>query len=425
MIYFKNWLHRAVKSAFVKSALTLASGTIIAQLLALMAMPLLTRLYSPGDFSLLAIYMSISSIVSVVACLRFDIAIALPSCDREAVSLLVISLMLSLLTSLAALSIFTIWSFEIEDILNSRGLIEYFWLIPLTIFFASSYSALRYWSGRKLKFKSIAVNQIVQVGGGAGTQSISGLIGLTPAGLLFGHMVYSALGVIGLGFRTAGEIKNQVKKIKLQDLAKAAAAYKKFPQYSTFEALLNTAAIELPLILIAALVAGPEVGFLMLVMRIMGAPLQLVGQAVGQVYLAKAADAHRKKILKELTLTVVGGLAKVGAIPILLLSVVAPQGFAIVFGEEWFRAGELAMWLAPWFILQLLVSPVSMALHVIGRQYIALYLQFFGAVVRIGSVLLAAELLQGSVPEVYAVSGALFYAIYLFVVLHQVIKSER
>ena len=80
------------KQKFIRSIGLLAGGTAFAQLLALLALPALTRLYTPEDFTVLASYISILALLTVVACLRFEIAIPIPKDKETAVNLLVISI---------------------------------------------------------------------------------------------------------------------------------------------------------------------------------------------------------------------------------------------------------------------------------------------------------------------------------------------
>lgn len=410
---------------FFRSVVALASGTAVAQLIAMAALPILTRMYSPDVFSLLAVYISVLSIISVSACLRLDIAIPLPESDRDAAHLLVLALFFAFLVSLVTGGILWGWSDEIDQLLGNRGLQNYFWLLPLGVWLSASYSAFRYWNGRRKRFKAIAGNQVVQVSVGVGTQVAMGLGSGGAFGLLFGHMLYGGIGALGLAWRAWSADHQSFRGMSFQEMKMRLAEYRKFPQYSTFEALFNVAAIELPIILIASLAASPEAGYVLLVTRIMGAPLQLVGQAVGQVYLAHAADELRAGRLKSFTLKNIWGLAKIGVAPLLLFAVFAPDIFEILFGEQWIRAGVLAQWMMPWFILQFLVSPISMVLHVLGAQQIALWLQFFGMILRVGSILAAAAISQAFVAEVYAISGGLFYAVYLAVIVQKINKAAR
>src|SRR4051794_2925578 len=93
--------------AFARSVVTLASGTAIAQFLLALAMPVLTRLYTPAQYGALAVYSSILTVLVVVASLRYEAAIPLPEDDRTAGSLLVLTFLL--LAIMAALVSLMVW----------------------------------------------------------------------------------------------------------------------------------------------------------------------------------------------------------------------------------------------------------------------------------------------------------------------------
>ena len=71
--------------------MTFASGTAVAQLLLALAMPVLTRLYTPADYGALAVYSSMLTVLVVVASLRYEPAIPLPEDEMTAGSLLVLT----------------------------------------------------------------------------------------------------------------------------------------------------------------------------------------------------------------------------------------------------------------------------------------------------------------------------------------------
>jgi hypothetical protein len=73
-------------------------------------------------------------------------------------------------------------------------------------------------------------------------------------------------------------------------------------------------------------------------------------------------------------------------------------------------------WMTPWFVMQFVTSPVSVALHVANRQPAALLLQLFGVILRAGAVYGASIIALARMSEAYAVSGFVFYLVYLAVV---------
>ncbi|GGY27465.1 hypothetical protein GCM10008098_20670 [Rhodanobacter panaciterrae] len=258
---------------------------------------------------------------------------------------------------------------------------------------------------------------MTQAIGGAGVQVGFGWLGMAPFGLLLGQMINSGAGIAGLGRDFFREDRNKLPSLSFNGMRKMFHAYDRFPKYSTFEGLANTAGIQLPVIIIAALAVGPEAGYLMLATRAMAAPMTLIGSSVAQVYLSRAPEELRRDSLGEFTAKVIGGLAKSGVGPLIFAGIISPVAFPIIFGEEWRRAGDIVGWMTPWFVAQFLASPVSMTLHVTGHQRRALVLQLFGVIVRVGAVLLAAKFAADDVVEIYAVSGFLFYLVYVYVVV--------
>jgi lipopolysaccharide exporter len=75
-------------SSFATDILKLVTGTTFAQVVTILASPLLTRLYGLEAFGFLALFTSITSIIGVIACMRYELAIMLPKTDEEAANLL-------------------------------------------------------------------------------------------------------------------------------------------------------------------------------------------------------------------------------------------------------------------------------------------------------------------------------------------------
>ena len=92
------------KNTFVYGVSLLLGGTAGAQMLTVLAAPLLTRLYSSEDFGLLSVYTSLLALIGVVSSLRYELAIPLPEDDGEAANVAVLSLIFvgvnTLLTSI-------------------------------------------------------------------------------------------------------------------------------------------------------------------------------------------------------------------------------------------------------------------------------------------------------------------------------------
>lgn len=413
------------KDEFLRNISILTGGTVFAQLVMVLALPILTRLYSPQDFELLAVYSALISIATVGACLRFNIAIPLPKQDSDAMALLFLaSIAAFIFSALLGLVVLT-FPAEIAGLLDQPTLRPYLWMLPVGVLFASLYDAAQFWASRKKRFVLITHTRIVRSLAGASTQIGYGATQASPFGLLFGHMLYSGVGFVSLWRSIWRDDIRVLRNISLTRLKLVARSYRRYPHKSVPEALFNTMSVELPVVLIAASAVGPEAGFLMVALRVIGMPMAFIGSSVGQVYLVEAPEHQRQGLLREFTLKTMSRLFLVGMPPLVIFGSLAPFLFPIVFGSEWDRAGVIVAWLAPAFVLQFVASPVSMVLHVIDDVMLAMWVQLLGMVIRVGSVTLGLLFFPNLVTEIFAISGVLFYSLFILVILAQLKVLEE
>lgn len=410
------------QGSFLRNVSILTGGTIFAQGLMVLALPVLTRLYTPDDFNLLAVYVSTLGMVTTVSCLRYNIAIPLPEDDADGMALLALSIIAALgISFLCALPVLLVPEAS-AVVLGQPGLAPYLWMIPIGILIASLYNALQYWASRKKRFGLVTKTRITRAVGGVGTQLGIGVYSGSSFGLIFGQMLAEGLGIAGILrdlFRNDRKFFNELTLVRIRNLA---IEYIKFPFISSPEALFNSASTHLPIILIASSVGGSEGAFLFLTMRVMGIPMRLIGTSVSQVFFVEAPTNFRAGTLAEFTDRTTRTLFKVGAPPLLLIGLVSPFAFSFVFGEEWSRAGTLVAWLTPWFLLQFITSPVSVVLQVTKHLNVALWLQVFGMGTRVGLVWFGLAYLPDFVSEIFAISGVLYYFVF-FLIVKQVVAN--
>lgn len=410
----KSWQD---SKGFLRAVGMLAGSTAVGHLVTAAALPLATRLYTPAEFSSLAAFSAMVALVGVAACLRFDIAIPMPKRSGEAINLLSLSLLLAASISIALALLVWLQGERLAALFGERLSPAQMLLVPLGVMALASFSALQGWHLRSSQFGSLARAKVGQSVASAATQLGLGWHGAGAAGLMLANVIYLGGSSLWLGVRVVRQHAALLRRVSVRRMRAVGRSYDRFPKFSTLEALANSASIQVPLLLIAAWAAGPEAGLLLLAMQVMQAPMAVIGNAVGQVYLSQAPAAHREGKLDAFTAEVVRKLLRVGIGPLLFAGVVAPQVFPLLFGAEWARSGWLVSWMTPWFIAQFVASPVSMALHVTGKQRTALALQFFGLLIRVLAVAVASFAAPSAIAESYAVSGLVFYAAYLAVVL--------
>lgn len=398
--------------SFMRSVVILVGGTAVAQAITVLILPIITRIYSPSDFSLLAVFAGILSIISVIACLRYEMAISLPEKDEDAIDLFALSLVCAAIFAFLLFCVVMVWSREISIILRQPKLENYLYLLPLGVFLSSAYSATQYWATRKKNFKGIASTRFKQSISGAVVQIGLGLYGFVPIGLLLGQIINNGAGALSLVKDLLKKDFLLIKSLRLKKIFSVAGTYKQYPQYSTPEALVSIVGIQAPLIIIAAISLGAEAGYLLLASRVMLVPTMLVGKAVALVYTSRVAEEYRNGQLTEFTISTVSGLVKAGVGPFLFIGILSPIVFPLVFGSQWLRAGELALLMTPMLVMQFLSAPISMAMYVKERQRLMFMLTFIGTFFRLSAM--GAAVFMGEIQfisEVYIVSGTIFFLI--------------
>jgi len=416
-------LQKLSDNSFLSRVCLLVSGTAIAQIIALSVLPILTRLYEPEAFSVLAVFTAALSLITVNACLRFEIAIPLPKFNKMAAALCLLAV-ISVLFFVLILTLIVIFLPNSINILTNNKLNEILWLLPPSIFAVGVYNALQFWSTRKKQFGLISKTRVVQSTVGTSIKLVAGYFACGSAiGLVFGQMFAQGSGFISLMKKLIRVDWKIFSRLKIVHLKLAFVRYVKFPKYSTLEAFANTGGIQIPIILISYYAIGPEAGYMMIAMQLLSAPMSLIGNAVAQVYLSEGAERYNSGGLKDFTHATVVNLAKLAMVPLLVVAVTAPVISPYLLGEEWQRAGTLISWMTPWYFMQFITSPVSMALHITNNQKVAFVLQLFGLILRLGCVLGAAVFAKNMISEAFAVSGFIFYCAYMLVVLNVLSKS--
>jgi lipopolysaccharide exporter len=376
--------------AFTRSVMTLASGTAIAQLLIVFATPVLTRLYTPADYGALAVYSSTLTVLVVLASLRYEAAIPLPEEDEVAGSLLALTFVL--LGIMAALVSLLVWlgGDVFLTVVNVPALRPYRWLIPLGFIGAGAYQVLSYWAIRRREFGRVARTKLSQGAGQVVTQIALGVAGAGAPGLLIGDVIGRAAGAGGLALLALRG--HPFARVTRASLVAVAARYRRFPLLTTWSGLLNVGSLQLPSILFSAGFGAAAAGLYALSFKMLVLPTMLVGQAVGQVFLSRAATLAREpERLRQLTERTALALFAGGLPVFCAVALAGPQLFGSVMGSRWEQAGRYAQVMAPWFAVWLVSSPLSGLLTVREWQGSALTFTAFEFALRLGALLIGAR----------------------------------
>ena len=380
----KNQLRRLLPgNTFARGVGVLVGGTAGAQLLTVLAAPLLTRLYSPEDFGLLAVYASLLTLIGVISSLRYELAIPLPEDDGEAANVAALSLILVGINSL--LSGVLVWQLgpAIADALGVPALASYLWLLPVGVLIGGAYTVFNYWAIRAKRFSTIAGTKLRQTIATIAIQLAAFKLG--GIALLYAQVAGQSIGTTSLG-RTA-LVSAGFRQVTWGGIVMVAVRYRRFPIFSSWEALVNNVANQLPAILFASFFGPVFVGLYALSHRVLLLPMTVVGAAIDQVFLSNAPTAYRSGTLGALVHKLHFTLSSTAIPPALLIIFLGQELFAFAFGETWIGAGEVAQWMAPWIYFQFVSSPISTVFAVRERLREALLFQVISLIARFAAIL--------------------------------------
>lgn len=357
------------KRSFLVDVMRLTGGTVSAVLVGLVVSPFLTRLFAPEVFGVVEVFTSVLTVLLVVVCLRYEFAIMLPEKDDDAAALLVGSLsFVFLFSALTALVVFS-YGDAIAGLLKIKDLRFVLWLLPVSVLTGGAYQAIRFWNTRRQRYGWLSSARVALSVGHWGGKLLLGLAGCVTARAMIGANIFGySLAVLILAyisFRLDWGIFKQVKPARI--IYKLKRHYK-FPLVSTWSSLLNALTMQLPAILLVLYFSKTCVGYYSLCNQLVTLPMTLIGSSVAQVFLQRASEARNYGNLASIVEGVYRRLCKLVYFPFMVLAVIAPELFGVVFGAEWREAGVYVQIMSSWRFLVFLSAPLIMLFNVLERQ---------------------------------------------------------
>ena len=398
-----------VKSEYARNVLTLMSGTTIAQAIPVIVTPILTRIYSPAEFGLFAIYLALIAIGAMIATGRLEMAVLIAGKDSDAIRLAYISLIISAVFSILALSVISLIGQQIAVFSAQPELVRWLYIVPFSIFLFSVYKVLLHWLNRKKYYALMSRTRVTQ----------SGSISILQMAVGFATKVTTGLAVADCLGRVVAlmMIFNKVKATLILprfNLARNYALirrYRKFPFLGSPASLLNILSLQMPYLIIPAIFTSAVAGMYFLVFRVLMLPIALLGESMMEVFRNRALeDLKEHGTCRPVFVRTLSFLCIIGVPPALLLIVFGQEIFVFVFGEEWREAGRYAAILAPMALFRLVCAPLGGVLFIREKLKLILLLQSIFFILVIMSLVMG-WMYQDPVILVsfLSVSGCLFY----------------
>lgn len=399
-------------SPFVKSALTLITGTSLSQLISIGSVPILTRIYTPADFGYLGIYMAVVAVLVSFATFQYHNAIIIPKDDKSALSLLYLSVFVGIFLSLL-LAIIIGFTFEFfGSWLNLDR--NAFWLLflPISLIIGCFRDSLLVYFNRKKMYRQIAISRVLS---SLTVVIVSVVLGFTfrsPFGLLlgfiFGQIVLAAFLILKM------LINKEFTKINLHSVKRQGHIFSGFAKYSLPAEALRILGNQIPVFLLNVLLSPTVVGWYNMSNKLLGLPTTVVGGAFTEVFKQRASEYYSNKgnctyiygrMLRKMVI--------ISIIPFTTFLFISPQLFEIMLGNEWRVAGIYAQYLMPMFLFKFFSSPLSFMYHLAGKQKEELIISIY---IVISTAMILYLTLEHSVEKALLFYSINYCVVYLYII---------
>ena len=379
-------IQRLRNNRFVKNVTLLLSGNIVGQLIPIAASVVITRLYSPNDFAVLAYFLTITGIISVIVGGRYELAIMLPKEDKKANALYLTSLIFTIAFTFFVFILCYFFGEKFALIFNARQLTSFIYLIPVSIFLVGLYQSANFYSNRLSKYKLMSGTVITRSVFTSTINVVLGWLKVFPGGLIVGTLIGQFVAAILLSFSSFKQLWRQFPT--KNELIDVIIEYKDFPLKNGVSIFFNLLANQVPILLIGYLFQNNDiVGWYALVLRVLNLPLMTVGKSVSQVFYQETNQAEQinhQLMFKKTSLA----LLFIILIPEFILLGFGPFLFGFLFGELWHEAGYYAQIFIVFYMVRFIFSSQSTLLISARRLKTELFFNISFFFFQISSVLL-------------------------------------
>lgn len=402
-----NWiikLSRRVKnSAFIKSILSLSIGVVVGQIIQMIAVPLIGRIYSPTHLGEYQIINSSSTILSTLVVLGMMTAIMLPEDDEEAYKI--------------GSTIFTFMSVALVAMGIVFGAIEdYFTIFDIEMSYAVAVILLMLMIGirnistiyysyvnRDKKYNVLLWNPVIY----AVTEVIFvcglGLLEFGTIGYCVGVIMGSVMSIVHMQRHTKGRIYfltiNQFKVVLLR--------YIRFPKYQLMTNFIATISLQLPSQLIMRIFGSAVLGSYSMAIKILYIPVNFLALPINRVYYRRAAeDIRNGKNIGELAYRMIKSSIFIAMLPIAFITILGEWVFSFVLGNQWREAGIYATYLGIPALMQFLGTCLSGSFVLINKQNVNLWISILDVGISMSAFVAASYLDFSSLTtlKVYAIA---------------------
>ncbi|WP_308556038.1 lipopolysaccharide biosynthesis protein [uncultured Porphyromonas sp.] len=404
---------RSLRSILADSGLLLSVGVGV-QLIALLLLPWVSRLYTPDTLGDLALILSIATLLSIAVGGRYDQAIVVCQEPLERDHLLRLTLWITALVTLALFALtlaFEPW-IGITRYATLQGKL---WLIPPVVCTLGLCATLSNYALSLGQFKRIATSKAVQGLGNNGLKVGFGLFSPSVWSLWGAQIASTLLAIIPL-LRPLKHSRQTNSPSSRRELGQVARKYRAFPLFSLPQAAITTLLGSILILMLPLGYTTVEIGLVTMATMLARRPVQLIADSVSQVYFNRLSVAHhaqapwRPLVRPLLMLTLVAGIPT-----LLILWWAMPYLVRWLLAPEYAACTEIIRAMLVYLFVFFFTSIINVIPDIIGRQRAHLQIQLLNLFLQVALLVLLIYVLRAPFAETvstYYLVIALYHLLY-------------
>lgn len=407
---------RINKNRLVKSILILAGGSGIAQIFPFVASIFISRLYSPADIGIYALYFSTCTILGTVLCLGYENTIYISKGEDLANNATVLCILISFLLS-GLLSLLLLYaSGGLWDLIGISVIEKYFPYLFISLFSSSLSSILSIRINRTGSFKFLAKMKILTSFSSSCIQVILGFLQMGSKGLIIANILsYILVDVILCWFWIHSEILI-FSKIRKRAIFYIFRRFRNFSVFMTPAGVISSISGELPNFLMMKFFGDSILGYYSFGQKLIVYPINFIVSSIQNVFQKESTEEFhgtgksKKVYLQTLKLMLPYAIAFIFGF--LLFS---PLVFKLLFGVKWEMSATFVQILSAFIIVRSMSSILSFPIILVERQKANLLFLIGLLIISVGSFYLGYFIFNTPVGVLgsFSLFGVIFYLLYM------------
>ena len=341
---------------YLKNVMILLSSAVFAQVLSIILLPILTRLYSPSEFGLFTAFLSYCSMFGMFLFFSSEMSIVQTKnkIQLERAFALILGIFF---TSSILLSVSIIVELSLFYFIGFDRLFEIKSFVIVGILFSGLNVIVNQFVTLQGLFAIYAKTQVVFVVLRFLLSVLLYYLGFGLEGLILGYLVPTFLVTVYIA------IAAQLTKVRVNfnksEILYTAKKYKDLLIYNTPSNFINILIVNFPIFFILKQFGPEAAGYFGLAFRIVMLPISLSNKAIGQVFF-KALVGNKKRNVNNFNFIVKNIVLLSCSFPFFIIFYFwGGDIFSMIFGAEWAESGRYVSTIIPYVFLSFVVSPLS------------------------------------------------------------------